>query len=168
MFSNLSVGSIVYVLDTKDNYKLSTGQITSITQPRTKLATFNPYVQNAEYVVDIIATINGEKREFKQVPSNLSIANFGSDVFTLADSREAMLTHVDNVYRTKKAICDNIDKTKKELEECSKIRMELSPSFAAETQRDAVISNLENKVDNLTERLNALLSAINGKPKTEE
>lgn len=161
MFSNLSQGSILYVLDTKDKYNLSTGQITSITPPKAKFATFNPYGQAVEYVVDIIANVNGERREFKQVPSNLSIANFGSDVFTLADSRESMLSHIENLYQTHKSNVDNYEKDKLHMEDCENIKLQLNPSLAAIAQRDSAMQTLETKVDYLTEQFSKVLSVLN-------
>lgn len=162
MFSNLSIGSVLYVLDTKDDFKLSTGQITSITPPRAKLSTFNPnmYNQPAEMIVDIVATVNGEKREFRQVPSNLSIANFGADAFTITDSRESMSNHIESLYQTSKSIVDSIDKNKATMEHCKRIRVELNPSLAAEVQRDTAMTNLETKVDNLSKQFEELMSVL--------
>jgi hypothetical protein len=62
-----------------------------VTIPRPKYNTFNP---NMEMVVDIFATINGERREFKGVP-NSTIANFGNDSFILADSRESLNSYIN-------------------------------------------------------------------------
>jgi hypothetical protein len=49
-----------------------------------------------EMVVDITATINGEKREFKGVPHG-SIANFGNDAFVLAENREALNSYINSM-----------------------------------------------------------------------
>lgn len=168
MFSNLNTGSIIYILDTKDSLKLSTGQITNITPPRTKRATFNPYDTNYELVMDITVTVNGERREFQQVPSNLSVANFGSDVFTIADSKEAMDNHIENIFQTSKSIVDGYDKHKQRMEECKAVRLELNPSLAAEIQRDSAISKLESKVDALTSQMQQLVTVFNGELKKQE
>lgn len=45
-------------------------------------------------VMDITVTVDGERREYKRVPSNTTIANFGAEAFVLADSREAMNSYV--------------------------------------------------------------------------
>ena len=89
MFSNLAQGSILYGLETKDELKVFTAPITSVSLPR-PLFTQNTFGQMPVTVVDITATVNGEKREFKQVPGNTSIANFGQDAFILADSKESL------------------------------------------------------------------------------
>jgi len=45
-----------------------------------------------EMIVDVFATINGERREFKGVP-NTSIANFGD--FVLAENKEALNSYIN-------------------------------------------------------------------------
>ena len=164
MFSNLSAGSVLYVLDTRNKLKLTTGQINSISAPRPKMATFNPgvmYGQNVETVLDITATIDGEKREFKQVPSNTSVANFGVDAFILADSREAMLSQVNTMLQNSQSIISSIDKHKALIKDCKAILIELNPSLAAEAQRDSAITNLQDQVNLLSKQLGQLVSALN-------
>ena len=91
MFSNLSQNSILYVLDINNSPKVLSGPVERVTIPRPKYNTFNPHM---EMVVDIFATINGERREFKGVP-NSTIANFGNDSFILADSRESLNSYIN-------------------------------------------------------------------------
>jgi hypothetical protein len=93
MFSNLSQNSILYVLDLQSTPKILSGPIERISMPRPRYNTFNPAM---EMVVDITATINGEKREFKGVP-NGSIANFGNDAFVLAENREALNSYINSM-----------------------------------------------------------------------
>ena len=93
MFSNLSQNSILYVLDLQSTPKILSGPIERISMPRPRYNTFNPAM---EMVVDITATINGEKREFKGVP-NSSIANFGNDAFVLAENREALNSYINSM-----------------------------------------------------------------------
>ena len=166
MFYNLSAGSVIYVLNTKDGIKVSTGQVNSITAPRAKSATFNPMdIYNKEFVVDIIATIDGEKREFKQVPSNTSIANFGEDSFSLADSREAAIAQLNTIIQNSTSVVESYELHKKRIEDGKKELLKINPSLAAEAQRDETINSLQKKVDVLTEQLSKLVSALDSKPK---
>lgn len=163
MFSNLNAGSVLYVLDTKDKLKLTTGQITNVSVPRPKINTFNPAAmyQQPETVIDIIADVNGERREFKQVPSNTSIANFGPDAFILADSRDAMLSQVNTMLQNSKSILESVDKHKAMIQDCKEILITLNPSLAAEAQRDTAINTLQSQVNTLTEQFKQLISALN-------
>ena len=75
MFSNLSKGSVLYGLETKGEIKMFTAPVDSVTIQYPKHMN-NTFGQLPEMVVDIVATVNGERREFKQVPSNSAIADF--------------------------------------------------------------------------------------------
>jgi hypothetical protein len=91
MFSNLSQNSILYVLDINGTPKILSGPIERVTMPRPKYNSFNP---NMEMVVDIVATLNGERREFKGVP-NGSIADFGNDSFVLAENKDTLNSYIN-------------------------------------------------------------------------
>ena len=163
MFSNLSTGSVIYILDTRDNYKLSSGQVNSTGNIRPKYATFNPnfsYGQNIETVMDITVTVNGEKKEYKQVPANSSIANFGADAFILADSKDAMLGHINATWQNAKSIVDSVDKYNEIMQNCEQIKKELDPSIAAEAERDNAIAKLQEQVSILTAQLSRALPAL--------
>lgn len=164
MFSNLNQGSILYVLDTRNKLKLTTGTINTITPPRPKLATFNPmgsYGQSIETVVDITATIDGEKREFKQIPATASTANFGSDAFMLADSRDSMLGHVNAMLQNSKSIVNSVEKHKQLIQDYQNILVELNPSLAAEANRDNAIVTLQQQMGTITTEFADLKTALN-------
>ena len=163
MFSNLSAGNVLYVLDVKNNYNVLTGQVNKVTPPRPKYNTYNinyMYGQNNETVVDIFATVNGEHREFKQVPSNAVVADFGPDTFVLADSKDAMIGHLNVTYQNSKAIVDSVDNNKKVMENCTKALNQINPSVVAEAQRDSAISSLQGQVNSLSVQLQELVSAL--------
>lgn len=80
----------MYILDLKNNPKVLSGPVERVSVPRPKYNTFNP---NMEMVVDITATVNGERREFKGVP-NGSLANFGDDAFVLAENKDVLNSYV--------------------------------------------------------------------------
>ena len=106
MFLNLGQGSFIYGLDIKDDYKLFTGFVNSVSAPRSRYAN-NPYPITTDTVVDIILTVNGNKKEFKQIPSNTSIADFGDDSFILADSKEALNNYIESLLQSSKNIVDS-------------------------------------------------------------
>ena len=60
MFSNLSKGSVLYGLDTKDGIKVFNATVDSVSIPRPR------FMQNTfgipEMVLDIVATVNGERK----------------------------------------------------------------------------------------------------------
>lgn len=157
MFSNLTQGSILYGLDTKGGVSLFTAPITSVSLPRLKQLN-NTFGQMPEYVVDITATINGEKREFKQVPSNLTIANFGEDSYILADSRESLNSYVTSMLQNSKTILSSVDKHKALIPQYENVLAELNPQYAK--RDDKVVNELKEQVNTLQKQLAEAINLI--------
>ena len=68
MFSNLSKGSVLYGLDTKDGIKVFNATVDTVSIPRPRFMQ-NTFGQLPEMVLDIVATVNGERKEYKEIPS---------------------------------------------------------------------------------------------------
>lgn len=149
MFSNLSQNSILYVLDINNSPKVLSGPVERVTIPRPKYNTFNP---NMEMVVDIFATINGERREFKGVP-NSTIANFGNDSFILADSRESLNSYINAMMQNSKGILDSVEKHQRLLANYEEALSELNPDIKADKEKDKAIQNLQSQVAELKDML---------------
>ena len=149
MFSNLSQNSILYVLDINNSPKVLSGPVERVTMPRPKYNTFNP---NMEMVVDIFATINGERREFKGVP-NSTIANFGNDSFILADSRESLNSYINAMMQNSKGILDSVEKHQRLLANYEEALSELNPDIKADKEKDKAIQSLQSQVAELKDML---------------
>ena len=145
MFSNLSQNSILYVLDLQSTPKILSGPIERISMPRPRYNTFNPAM---EMVVDITATINGEKREFKGVP-NGSIANFGNDAFVLAENREALNSYINSMLQNSRSVLESVEKHKKLIENYEEALVELNPEKKADKEKDLAIQSLQSQVAEL-------------------
>lgn len=147
MFSNLSQGSILYGLETKDTLKVFTAPITSVSLPR-PLLTQNTFGQLPQTVVDIVATVNGEKREFKQVPGNTSIANFGQDAFILADSKESLNSYIESMLQNSRNIVASVEKHKALISQYENAYKELNPNIIVNTD-DSAVKALREEVNEL-------------------
>jgi hypothetical protein len=145
MFSNLSPNSILYVLDVQSTPKILSGPVERVSLPRPKYNTFNP---NMEMVVDLFATINGERREFKGVP-NGSIANFGDNTFVLAESKEALNSYINAMLQNSQSIINSIDKHKKLIADYEEALQELNPSLKADKEKDKAIQSLQDQLSEL-------------------
>lgn len=165
MFSNLSQNSILFVLDLNGTPKILSGPVERVTPPRPKYNTFNP---NFEMIVDIFATINGEKREFKGVP-NSSIANFGDDAFILAESKDALNAYINAMLQNSKSIINSVEKHKKLAESYEEALVELNPALKVDKEKDKAIQTLQDQVDALQKGMQQMLAIMtkNETPKTE-
>lgn len=149
MFSNLSQNSILYVLDINGTPKILSGPIERVTLPRPKYNSFNP---NMEMVVDIVATLNGERREFKGVPNN-TIADFGDDSFVLAENKDVLNSYINAMLQNSKSIINSIDKHKQRVEKYEEALQELNPSIKADKEKDKAIQSLQDQVSELKQLL---------------
>ncbi len=160
MFLNLGQGSFIYGLDIKDDYKLFTGFVNSVSVPRSRYGN-NLYHITTDTIVDVIATVNGDKKEFKQIPSNTSIADFGDDSFILADSKEALNNYIESLLQSSKKIVDSVDKHKTLIEKYNKVLDDLYPNN--NKQDDKVVQELKEEVGNLKSQLKEAIELLKSK-----
>lgn len=157
MFSNLGNNSVIYLLDLKGEHKVHSGLIERVTLPRPKYNTFNP---SMEMVVDIIAVIDGERREFKSVPNN-AIADFGSEAFVLAENKEALNSYVTQLLQNSRNYIDGVEKHKK-LVECYEAALhEINPSIKSGIENDKAIETMKQELAVLKEGMQQILASIN-------
>ncbi|MBQ7430727.1 MAG: hypothetical protein IJV29_18775 [Butyrivibrio sp.] len=164
MFSNLSQNSILYILDLKNNPKVLSGPVERVSVPRPKYNTFNP---NMEMVVDITATVNGERREFKGVP-NGSLANFGDDAFVLAENKDVLNSYVSAMLQNSRSVVNSIEKHQKLITEYEEALQELNPDIKASKENDKAIQSLQDQVNALQQGMQQMLAIMtkNETPKT--
>lgn len=164
MFSNLSQNSILYILDLKNNPKVLSGPVERVSVPRPKYNTFNP---NMEMVVDITATVNGERREFKGVP-NGSLANFGDDAFVLAENKDVLNSYVSAMLQNSHSVVNSIEKHQKLITEYEEALQELNPDIKASKENDKAIQSLQDQVNALQQGMQQMLAIMtkNETPKT--
>lgn len=149
MFSNLSQNSILYILDLRSNPKILSGPIERISIPRPKYNTFNP---NMEMVVDIVANINGERREFKGVPNN-TIADFGEDAFVLAENKDALNSYVHSMLQNSKNIVNSVEKHQTLITQYEEAIQELNPDIKASLENDKAIKGLKDEIAELKQMI---------------
>lgn len=154
MFSNLTPNSILYVFDINNNPKILSGPVESVSVPRPKYNTFNP---NMEMVLDITATIAGERREFKGVP-NTSIANFGESAFILAENKDVLNSYLTSMLQNSRNIINSKEKHEKLAESYEQALEELNPSNKSDSK---AIQSLQDQVASLQEGMRELLNKLN-------
>lgn len=149
MFSNLSQNSILYILDLRSNPKVLSGPVERISIPRPKYNTFNP---NMEMVVDIVANINGERREFKGVPNN-AIADFGEDAFVLAENKDTLNSYVHSMLQNSRNIVNSIEKHQNLISQYEEAIQELNPDIKANMEKDKAIQDLKGEISELKQMI---------------
>ena len=150
MFSALRQGSPFYILEKTDEPKLRVGSVVSVSQPVPKYSnSFLPNQQFGEMVVDIVVKVGDEELKFEKLPSNLSIANFGSNGMVVSESREVMNSEVEGMLRNSKQILNSMPYHEKVVSSCDIMLRELNPQFAKEKEQEEKIGMLEQKMSGM-------------------
>lgn len=153
MFSALRQGSIVYVLDKGDPPKLKIGQVISVTSPNN----FNYLVGNT---VDISVRTEDQTVEYKQLPGQLSIANYNNGNTIVSESKDLMCQEVESMVRNSRNILDSVPYHEQVIVSCEEMLRELSPQYAKQKDQEEKISNLENKVGSMESKLDNIASML--------
>ena len=121
-----------------------------------------PYVN-----VDIVANINGKKRQFLGVHNNESIADFGSDSVIISDNKDTLYNYVKSLLKISEDAV-NPDNIKKHNEWIPQYKGVLSDMFPGSTSSDEV-KELKNEVSSLKSQLAEAISLLKqGNAKKEE
>ncbi len=157
MFSNLSKGSVLYGLDNKEGVKLFTATIdkVSLPYPRNMQNTFG---QMPEMVVDITVNMDGERREFKQVPSNNAIADFGPNTVVLSDSKDSLVNYVRSLRQTSRNIIESCSRHQELIPQYDKVLEDLNPELVNEN----AVKELRQQVGSLQNQLAEALALLKG------
>ena len=165
MFSNLSKGSVLYGLDTKDGVKVFTASVDMVTlpYPRNTQTTFG---QIPEMVVDIVVNVGGERKEFKRVPASNSIADFGPNTIVLSDTKDSLINYVKSLRQESKNIIDSYPRHQELIPQYDQVLQDLDPGLANEN----VVKELRDQVSTMQSQFAevlALLKSENSKIKTQ-
>lgn len=140
---------------------MKTGTVKTVSAPR--------YTTTAplSLIVDVKVTVDGSDVDFKGIPANTSIANFGASGVIVSESKEAMITEVDNMLQSSKQILDSIDYHKQVVASYSDIMKQLNPAVAKEQQRDEAITNLSKRVDDMQNGLDKIINILTASNKIQ-
>lgn len=164
MFSALSQGSLIHVLDKTDGLKYKIGEVIGVTQPNQYGGAYSPSsFINPNIPIVIKAKVDGEVRSFPEVPAGQSIMSYNGGNLFISETPQGIQNEVESVYKRDKQILANRDFYEKEIVQCENIMKEISPQFAQDKERDDKINNLDSKVASMESKLDKILNAISNK-----
>lgn len=151
MFSALSQGSQVYILDKTSTPEYKTGEVIGVSYP-------NPY--NIGTTVDLKIKIDGNIQEFNSIPSINSVVSYNNGKIVISETKQGIQNEVENILQNSKHILENIDVYKSNITDCESILKKLNPQFAIDKERDERLSNLENRFDGVESKLDKIFNLI--------
>lgn len=140
MFSGLRQNSLFYILDKNNGLKLKIGQVISVTSPQ--YTTINP-------TIDVSVKTDSEILEFKKLPANMSIANYGNDNIIVAEDKTCICNEVESLLKLSNKAIEDVPYHKSVIENGETIMAQLNPRIAKEKEQEAKIKSLESKVGNI-------------------
>lgn len=155
MFSALSQGSPVYILDKTSSPKYKLGEVLGVSYPKV-----NPYNIGPQNTVDLKVKIDGDTEEFNSIPSINSIVSYNNGKIIISETKQGIQNEVESILQNSKHIINNIESYKQDIINCESILKQLSPQFAIDKERDERLSNLENRFDGVESKLDKIFNLI--------
>lgn len=155
MFSALSQGNPVYILDKISSPKYKVGEVIGVSYPK-----LNPYNIGPQNTVDLKIKIDDEVQEFNSIPSINSVVSYNGGKIIISESKQGIQTEVENILQNSKQILNNIDTYKQNVTDCENILKQLNPQFAIDKERDERLSNLENRFDGFESKLDKIFNLV--------
>lgn len=151
MFSALSQGSSIYLLDKTSSPKFVVGEIVGVTQPKYN---FN------QATVDLKVKVDDTIQEFNNLPSINSTVTYNNGKVLISETKQGIQSEVETILVNSKNILNNIDQYKQNVEDCENILRQINPQFAKDKERDDRLQNLENRFDGVESKLDKIFDLI--------
>lgn len=151
MFSALSQGSSIYILDRTSTPKFLVGEVVGVTQPRFSIN---------QTTVDLKVKIEDSVQEFNNLPSINSVVTYNNGKLLISETKQDIQNEVESILTNSQNIINNIDSYKQNVEDCENILKQLNPQFARDKERDDRLLNLENRFDGVESKLDKIFELI--------
>ena len=152
MFSALSQGSSIYLLDKTSSPKYLIGEVVGVTQPKYN---FN------QATVDLRVKVEDQIQEFNNLPSINSTVTYNNGKLLISETKQGIQNEIETILFNSKNIVDNIDVYKQNIKDCENILKQINPQFAKDKERDDRLLNLENRFDGVESKLDKIFNIIN-------
>lgn len=151
MFSALSQGSSIYILDKTSSPKFLVGEVIGVSQPK---------ISFGNTTVDLKVKVEDAIQEFNNLSSINSISTFNNGKLIISETKQGIQNEVDSILSKSQQIVDNIEVYKQNIVDCENILKQLNPQFAKDKERDDRLQNLENRFDGVESKLDKIFDLI--------
>ena len=161
MFSALSQGSLIHILDKTNGFEYKTGKVVGITQPKYS-ANFSS-LPNTQTFVDIKIKIDEVVNEFNSIPSNYSIVTYNNGKLIISETKQGLQAEIENIIQNAKQSLANVDTYKQAITDGEKVLKQLNPQFAKDKERDEQIDALKTEMNGVKSTLDKLVNMLSAK-----
>lgn len=154
MFSSLTQGSFVYILDKTNKPVIKHSEVIGVSLPK---------FQNMSSTVDLKLKIDENIQDFNNIPSNNSIVSYNNGKTIISETKQNLITEVESILQNRKSILSNIEQYKQDVVDYEELLKELNPQFAKDKERDDRLNNLEQKFEGVESKLDKILNLVTTK-----
>lgn len=151
MFSALTQGSSIYLLDKTSSLDFQVGEVIGVSQPKYNFGS---------NTVDLKVKIGDSVQEFNNLPSINSYTTYNGGKVVISETRQGIQNEVESILQNRKHILDNIENYKEEVVECENILKRINPQFAIDKERDERLSSLENRFGSVESKLDKIFELV--------
>lgn len=160
MFSALSQGSLIHILEKTDGLKYKVGEVIGVTQPQVGNIFSAPSYTNPNSLITIKVKVDGAIKEYPEVVPTQSTMSYNNGALVISETVQGIQVIVENTHKHNKQILANKELYEKEIVDCENIMKELNPQFAKDKERDDRINGLDSKVTSMEGKLDKILNAL--------
>lgn len=155
MFSALSQGSSIYLLDKTSTPTFKVGEVIGVSQPK-----INYNFGQTQNTVDLKVKVDNSIQEFNGIPSINSYVTYSNGKLIISETKQGIQNEVESILQNSKQIIENIDTYKQNIVDCEQILKQLNPQFAKDKERDDRLQNLESRFDGVESKLDKIFNLI--------
>ena len=152
MFSALSQGSSIYLLDKTSSPKFLIGEVVGVTQPK--------YNYNNQATVDLRVKVEDSVQEFNNLPSINSMNTYNGGKLIISETKQGIQNEIEAILSNSRNIIENIETYKQNIIDCEDILKQINPQFAKDKERDDRLLNLESRFDGVESKLDKIFELI--------
>lgn len=166
MFQNLRTGTPLYVLD-KKTPQVVIYEVVTVSPLRQKVDTtlqalWPPKTNN---IVDITVKNESQTVTFKDVPAELSVADYGETGVVMSENRDAILTEIENFRSASQRALSEVERHRKNVELCDSMLVALNPKAKEEAERAKEFSAIKEEVAEIKKMMAEMYQTM--KPKKD-
>lgn len=153
MFSALSQGSLVYILDKTDGIKFKIGEVIGTTVPQFA-------ADGSGMVIKLSIKVDGNVMEYNNVPSSSTMVSYNTGKLIIAETKQTIQSEVESTLHNANHILEHIEDYKQQVAQCEEVLKELNPQYAKDKARDEEIAGLKYEVSSIKGDIAKILEAV--------
>lgn len=160
MFSALSQGSPIYIIDKTDGLKYKTGEVVNVIQGNAFGGTFGTTSFAPNGTITLKVKVDNNVIDYPEIPRNGSAMSYNNGATVVCETKQGLITELENTLQHNKQILAERPKYEQIVSDCENLLKELNPVFAKDKERDDRINNLDTKVTSMEGKLDKILNVL--------